>query len=1360
MSDVFLSHNSADKPAVKALAHRLRQQEGIEPWLDEWNLIPGQPWQADIEQALQECKACAVFISPSGFGPWQHEEMRIAITRRVGQRDGFAVIPVLLPGAERGAYSQYPAFLTQTTWVEFHNTLNDAEAFRRLVCGIRRIAPGPSAEEAIDPSVCPYRGLEFFDIQHAPLFFGRAALVDWLLDSIRPRTAPARSNRFLALVGASGSGKSSLARAGLLARLKQGALPGSEDWPLLIVRPYDKPLESLALALCKDESLLAAAKSLCGDTKDKTLSSQIVTTFKQASSLHHICRLASHGLPDSRRVLVLIDQFEEIFSLCDDADERRAFIDNLVHAATDSIGPAIVVLTLRDDYYGKCAPYPALAALLASDSQFLIGPMTEVGLREAITAPALRVGCEVEAGLAEVLLQEVEDQPGRLPLLQFALRLLWDKRQSRLIRLADYRTLGADGNGGLEAALREYADGIYQAFLPGQQAVCRQILLRLVQPGEGTGDSRRHARLDEFGDGKDAREVLKTLADTRLVTTGAGQAEVSHEALIREWPLLRGWIEEDRDALKTQHQITKAAQDWDENPMNPAWLWVGSRLQAAEEWLEKHGEQAAASALERAFIQAGVEQRDREAQEKEAQRQRELDAARRRTFLARLLAGVTLLGLLIASGLAWWGNSERLQRTASLFDSLLTHAAMQAKIEDYAAARELLKQSRELDRDVLPQRRHARDLLAGFVNLIGGEAEYTYAGAGVPLVDVAISPDGRWLAASGERGTIVLFDRESGKLVQRLAGHRAEGNAQQTAVFDIIFDLRQSSLYSGGADGQIIRWSLPQDGSPARLERQWQTGSGVLSLALGPEGSLASGHADGVIRLWDAASGKLIRELPGHSRAIASGSGLAFSPDGAELASASYDRTARLWDWRVGKTQTILQGHSAQTIGVAYSPDGRWLATASADQTVILWDAKTGHKQHLLKGHHNMVVGLRFVTASSAALLASASFDKTIRLWDVDTGVSVAILQGHTAGVIGLSLWPDVATDGAPRQLFSASVDGTVKRWNLAMPGQVLQDLPAAATSAAVSPDGRFVVVGLENGMIEIYAIHPASSPGLDGSAASRLELRLAQQIRDAHSQFVDRIAFSPDGTRLASGSDDGTVKLWQFQADGSLALQQTYAHQDLVHAVAFSPDGKRLATASYDGQIGLFDLTSGKHTLFAAHVGKVAAVAFAADGKTLLSAGLEDKSLKRWNLATDPPSLIEPALPPAADMLLWASVSPDGRLATAVGREGAVTLHALPTGGEPLRLFGHENTVYKAIFSPDSHQLATVSMDMTVRLWDLDARRELYSLRLPTQLPADNDPPLWDFDFRCTPTGCWIAVPLVSGKLALYNLGQIGYEP
>jgi hypothetical protein len=321
---VFLSHSSADKPAVEELARRLAK-EGIQAWLDKWHLIPGDPWQPAIEKALAESETCAVFVGPSGLGPWQNEEMRAAIDQRVhncGKR--FRVIPVLLPDAHRPECSSLPTFLAATTWVEFRDSLDEEDAFHRLVCGIRGFEPGAGPGQAIYEGQCPYRGLRVFDVDDAPFFFGREALVQWLLNELRPAVEGQQVNRFLAIVGASGSGKSSVARAGLVAAIRRDNISTSSRWPVAICRPGSDPLESLAVALSRAVNVGQGAPALA----------ELIAEFqKNEKTLHLIARQSLPENAPAKRLVVVVDQFEEVFTLCRKEELREALIRNLLYAA-------------------------------------------------------------------------------------------------------------------------------------------------------------------------------------------------------------------------------------------------------------------------------------------------------------------------------------------------------------------------------------------------------------------------------------------------------------------------------------------------------------------------------------------------------------------------------------------------------------------------------------------------------------------------------------------------------------------------------------------------------------------------------------------------------------------------------------------------------------------------------------------------------------------------------------------------------------------------------------------------------------------------------------------------------------------
>lgn len=1214
----------------------------------------------------------------------------------------------------------------------------------------------------------PYPGLRPFERHESRIFFGREEQVDELLLRLK-------SHHFLAVLGASGSGKSSLVKAGLLPGLAKGYMGevGSR-WSIAEMRPGDQPFVRLAEGLLQDKTFQQAWN---GD-QAAFLAAEL---RRGARSLHEVLEHAP--LPDGAKLLILVDQFEELFRFREQQENQAAaFVALLLEA---SLHPDIyIAITMRSDFLGAAAEFHGLPEAI-NDGLYLTPRLTRSQLHDAICLPAQLFGGSVDDTLANALQNEAGNDPDQLPLLQHALMRLWDNDADKHLTLEEYRDLN-----GLKGALNDHAEQAWLELNTVQQAVAETLFRALTERSSREGQAiRRPVKVQQV------LEIAQTdLTTLQLVVEVFRQPgrnflmppqvalqpdimlDISHESLIRQWQRLQDWVREEGKKAAMYLRLLDAAQ---RHRNHEADLWQGTDLALAlqwrneqkpnKEWAKRYGGEFAL--VEEFLNDSDAEEQQRQA-EKEAQRQVAMARLQKQLFVAAA-------GFVIAAVLSFWAVTESIradeqakiaqlneqkaksaeqQATRGLFDSTLTHASLLTQIEDFAEARTKLNSIRRYDPEVAAPRVHARQLLAGYVDIMGGEAQATLTDVdGKPLPPllggVAISPDGHWLAAAGERGTIALFERATGKLVQKLKGHDNTSLELISDVNSIVFHPTQPWLFSTGEDKQIIVWSLPIADQEAQIKQQWIVDSSGWSLAIDPKGQvLASGHVDGSICLWqlDVAQPSMVaigevddpqpwRRLEGHKEAIAQSSGLAFSADGQWLVSASYDDTVRVWSWQdensVAKT---LRGHQNDVDSVVFSADGHWLASVSADHNIMLWDTQDWQSVRTFKGHLNRVFGLQFVTDD---VLASASRDQTIRLWNVHTGVTQRILQGHTAAIGGLKSWQDQGQSW----LYSTGNDGTVKRWSAELEQQWLIDLPTAASSSALSPDGKYVVIGLENGTIESYD----------------LTKQLKTSEIAAHANQVLRLVFSNNGSLLASGSHDNTAMLWKFGTDGQLSLERVIDdHFDSVHAVAFSSDDKQLATASYDGHIGFFSLTDEQQPLLIkAHQGKVTSVSFDQNGTQLLSSGAEDFALKLWDLKQQPP--IAKTLATANNVLLWSSFSPDDINIAGVGRGGNITIYSLNDPNKPLRLVGHEQTVYKAIFSPDSRQLATVSWDMTVRLWDLDTRSELFRLRLPDDWILSNQrpSPLWDFDFRCTPTGCWIAVPLTSGKLALYNLGNINYD-
>jgi formylglycine-generating enzyme required for sulfatase activity len=583
-SDVFLSHSSADKAIVEEIARKLLGS-GITPWLDIWNLVPGEPWQEAIEKALENCSSCAVFIGVGGSGPWQNEEMRAALDRRVRDSRGkFRVIPVYLPGTHSNGEYNLSSFLKRQTWVQFERSTDEEETFRRLVCGIQGKAPGPSGVRIHPSGECPYRGLHAFDVSDDRYFFGRDAIRGRLLNRLSPLIGPRQEIRLIGILGPSGSGKSSLARAGLVAALRKGEIDGSSAWPIAILRPGANPLESLAVCLSSQ-----------GQTSGvSALRTAIRELSEDESTLHLMTRLMlSSAKPDSRFLLV-VDQFEEIFALCPNEVDRTAFVENLLYAASVVGGQIFVVLVMRADFYGRCAAYSSLAAALSA-SQVLVDVMTKKDLRLAIEEPARLTGYSFEPGLVDVILKDAINEPGVLPLLQNALFQLWERRQGSLLTHAAYETIG-----GLGGAIERQAEGVFNQLDPEEKRLCRKVLLRLVQPGDGTATKRR-TPLREFESEEVQHSGIEhilsklTAADTRLLVSHGEEGSVSgptielaHEAIITNWRRLRDWIEEDRQGIVIRRRITDAAAEWRSAAFNDALLFRGPRLTESLAWADSH----------------------------------------------------------------------------------------------------------------------------------------------------------------------------------------------------------------------------------------------------------------------------------------------------------------------------------------------------------------------------------------------------------------------------------------------------------------------------------------------------------------------------------------------------------------------------------------------------------------------------------------------------------------------------------------------------------------------------------------------------------------------------------------------------
>ncbi|MEU0728965.1 WD40 repeat domain-containing protein [Streptomyces sp. NPDC006140] len=1114
-----------------------------------------------------------------------------------------------------------------------------AEWERRWQEASAELAAETAADDTARP---PYRGLTRFEPGDAELFFGRDRLMERL-------TELNREHRFTAVFGPSGSGKSSLLRAGLIPRLRaQGEDGDAPPAAVRILTPGADPL--------RNAERLRPVPGTDADT------------------------------------WLIVDQFEELYTLGADPADRDAFIDRLV-AATGAGSRLRVVIAVRADFLGRCAEHPGLTAAL-QDATLLAGPMARAELREAIVRPAAADGLIVERALTDRLLDEVEGAPGGLPLMSHALLETWRHRGGRVLTETAYEAAG-----GLHGAVVRTAEQAYGELTGRQAELARRILLRLVAPGDGTADTRRptdHAELD-FGDPADTRAVLERLTRARLITFDDGTVDLAHEALITAWPRLRAWIDAERDRLRVHRALSEAARTWQALGQENAALYAGSRLSAARDAFPPAPGSDELTPLERRFLTSSLRRRHRA-------------VLLRRTVVA-VLAALALLATGTAVVALQARATAQAERDDAVFGQLTaeadrlrsTHAGLAARLDVAAYG---MRSTADL------RTRLASD--AGRV-LAGRLPGHDGVGSAV-----AYAPDGRTLASGGHDGLVRLWDSTGRALGEplRLGTPRVGAVAFAPAGRDL--------LAATGDGGAIRLWDTGDRNRPRALGRPLVShdGENVVAAAFAPDGrSLATAGDDGTVRLWDVTGPARPTPLGRPARADASDASsvraVAFAPHGKTLATAGYDGTVRLWrhapDDGITPLGKPLRAHTAPAWTLAFSPDGRTLATGGFDETVRLWDATDPARPtplgEPLTAHTAPVMSVAF--GPDGETLASAGEDDAPILWNVANPAYPQQLgeplTGHTEAV-----W-EVAFSRDGRTLASTGADGDVLLWH--RPPTVLTDFTNPVTAVAFSPDGRlFAAASTDDGLVRLWDVRRPDRP------------RRLPRALTGHEDQVLAVAFAPDGRTVATGCADGTVRLWDVSAPDRPAPlgRPRRAHDGGVRAVAFAPDGRTLATGGADDTARLWDVRRPDRARplgapLRGHTDTVTSVAFTPDSG-LLATGAEDATARLWQVADPARRRPGPVLSGHEQLVNAVAFAPDGRtLATGSDDRTARLWKVTPDGrAEALgELAGHRADVRAVAFAPDGKTLATGGGDHTVRLWDVTdpARAEPHGQELTGHL-------------------------------------------
>jgi WD40 repeat protein/DNA-binding SARP family transcriptional activator len=1113
--------------------------------------------------------------------------------------------------------------------------------------------------DSTEPEICPFRGLAPFDAAHAEYFFGRERLVADLVARLVGST-------LIAVVGPSGSGKSSVIRAGLLPSLADGVLPGSERWRQVLMRPGERPSEELGRALAR----VGGAAEADGEDPLAT---------------------ALDSLGADERLVLAVDQLEEIFTACRDEDERAAFVEELATLTGEGDGRVLVVVGIRADFYGHCAEHPELGARIGANN-VLVGPMRRDELRRAIELPARRAGLRVEPSLVSALVGDVSEEPGGLPLLSTALVELWEERRGRTLRKASY-----DASGGVDGAVTRLAERAYQRLTAPQRERARAILLRLTDAEQPT-PVRRRVPLSELEADRDehAASALAVLTENRLVTIDEGTVEVAHEALLGEWPRLRAWLEEDIEGRRLHQHLIHAAAEWQGSGRDPAELYRGARLASALDWAVSNDPEL--NELEREFLEES-----KEASEREAERQR-----RTNRRLRTLLAGVgVLLAAAVVAGLFAISEREGARDAATVADAQRLGAEALAE-ERLDRAALLARAGVALDDSVVTR----GNLLAALLRQPPAAIGELGTTDDAQIYAIAVSPDGRLLAHGDAGGVVTLFDATSREPLGRyLIGGSDEPGAGEVQNLAFSPDGRTLAV-SGHAPAdesaralldlvdtrtfeRRIRVELPQLPAPSDFV--------LASPVFLPDGrDLLVAQVD--IGSPDAL-GSVLRRVDGETGKIEGGPLQVGRHDGFALLPTADGRRVFVTSERDDKTYEIdaesLRVTGRYPVGDsagAVSPDGSAFALGSEDGSVRMLDLRSGELRRFTGRHRDGV--LRMTFTPDGRKLASSDGDGGVIVWDVARGEVSEELSAHRGSVWGLAVSPD------GRTLYSSGDDARAILWDISGERRLLRFFPVdppfgdfdTPRGIAVSPDGRTLAITHKDGTVELIDTRT---------------LRRQASLEALHG-FAAAVAFSPDGRLLAIAGEGGQVTLWHARTLAPAGeLRGLRANSQ---ALAFSPDGKLLAAAENEGErprMRIWNVRRRAPTRFRSET-LSASLDFSPDGRLIAAAALE-----RGTEIRDARSarLVE-RLPAKGVWSRSVAFSPDGTLLAVGEYDGTGRLYSTESWepvGRPL--VGHTQRITYVAFSPDGRTLATASADGTVGLWDAETQKPFGS---PLTVAAD----------------------------------------
>ena len=1282
-------------------------------------------------------------------------EMVTAVKSILGRPD-FAVVEELLTSREQEILDHIVAgqsnkqianaLFVELSTVKWHITALyrklGVRSRRQAIVRARELAPPEQAstetpllisEPILARPINPYKGLRPFSQADSRDFFGRESIVKRLCQRLRERT---RYARFLAILGPSGSGKSSLLGAGLLPAVSEGKLLDSERWMVAQMSPGTHPIDELEIALTR----IAA---------------------EQATNLHtHLTRdsrglLRAAGLilpRDDSELLLVIDQFEELYTQGRDAITRDFFLGLLVDAVQDPRSRVRVVIAMRADFYDRPLRHPGFGELVRSRLETIM-PMNAEELERAIVQPAARVDVGFEAGLIARIIEEMLYQPGALPLLQYALTELFAERDGRLLTHNAY-----DAMGGGVGALANKAEEIYQEFNAAGRSAARQLFLRLVQPGERlesgepAPDTRRKVQRRELlqisFDTDIMDEVIDTFGRYRMLSLDHDAKshepiiELSHEALLQEWKTLHHWLQQSREDLRTYRRFQDLYREWTDANQLPGYLLRDARLDQLSHWSQRS--QILLTLSERAYLDESLQARQERRADEEMRRARELEAVHRLASTEKLRAEEQAIAnrqiRRIAIALAFFLFTAVSAAVFALFEShRATNQAILANARELAlAAAGQVGSDPELsihlavaavettfsqDGTVLPEAEAAlhNALQANRVLLT-----LPYAGT------VLFSPDGTQMVSGGNDGVIHILDANNGELIDSLEGHNAPIQA-------IAFANSGKVMASRDRNGRLILWEFEARRQTAILADGSGDSAPLGQIAFNPDGSrlLVTSQSEEAV-VWDTEA----REVLFRFRQ-SGGPTAAFHPNGTSVALMTAvwhlpenedDRPLNLsWsDRQFDYTDPYIEFEAPsseientflESGAVAFSPDGQRLVTSVVSSQAIVRDAHTGQRILSLIGHSNIINAAKY--AANGNVIATVSADSTARIWNAFNGEPVMVLEGHQDEILYLDFSPD------GKRLVTASLDGTLKLWDLT---------PSGPGEWPNSPEGEMQSLSFFPGSQKLLLI------GVDRLART-FNLHTGEQewVSSELTVAFSRPVFSPDGSLFLVSGEHGQIHVY---SSDDQKLNHTLSVDKPSVALAVTPDNKLLAVGTRDGDLILVSLENGV-SLAQWHVetGFVTSLLFSPNGRQIVYAGAEgeirivnvETALAQAGRSQLKPDLIIQA---HAELVSSLELSPGGDAILSASWDGSAKVWQLTDGAMQLQLAEQSGRILDAIFSPDGRQIVTASEDDAIQIWDRVSGTQLWSMEVVLTNLAQ---------LAFSPNGTYLAVTTDNSPVRLY---------